>query len=234
MANTYNITVTNKSSALQGFYFFQKPAVYVGGPKVYSNSIAYGQLRPGAGGGQLQFALELQYCAGIQTQLTPPVVGQAQTGTAVVRDVDLTPQQGPATNNQYDVQIDPLGLKGPNNDSGVQPGAFRLTMPKFNPNSQKFNAGLGVKAQLDGFPHYELSNFITAEPQKNIDVQPVLQFFVATGDYLAGQVVNFTTSSVGAALCDATDGTQDFYVEYTIEGGWMVNGAPQVGLTQAA
>ncbi|MDM8545316.1 hypothetical protein QUF61_02365 [Candidatus Venteria ishoeyi] len=157
--------------------------------------------------------------AAAQTRSGEIVEGEASGTTHVIKAIDITPKTGTA-NNGTEMQINPLGLTKPSETAGVESGAFRITTPTFNPNVDKYNLGLGVK-NADGSS--ALSNFIEAEPNKNIDVQPKLVFYVQTGSYEAGIVVNFTTSSVNAAICDATDGTITFNVVYNNDGTWSVN-----------
>ena len=60
------------------------------------------------------------------------------------------------------------------------------------------------------------------QPNQNTDVQPIVKFYINTGSYTPGTVVNFTQSSANAALCDATDGTLNFKVTYEADGTWTV------------
>ncbi|WP_394847146.1 hypothetical protein LZC95_06710 [Pendulispora brunnea] len=235
MATLYTINVKNDSLQAQNFYFFQKPAVYTGGPQVYSNSIYKQKLLPYANSGSiLTFQFLQQYYAGAQTRQHPPVVGQASGFTTSSQAIDLTSATGTG-NNTTQMVVDPLGLSPAINTAGVQPGAFRIISPAFNPVLQQFNAGLAVKDAATGL--VTLSNFVTVEPSKNLDCQPVLTFYVQTGDYQAGDVINFTTSSIGAAACDTTPGYTTFNITYNLDGSWTVlpSGGQAVkvpGLTQ--
>jgi hypothetical protein len=231
MSTLYTINVTNKSQYTQDFYFFQRPAVYIGGTTVYSNSIYHSQLRSySESGAMLTFKLLQQYYAGVQDQAQQIVVGQASGYTTASQPIDLTTSSG-STNNCTTMQIDPLGLTPPAYVQGVQNGAFRIITSEFNPVTNKYNAGLAVQNQTDG--SIVLSNFINVQPNINIDVQPVLIFYVQIGSYQAGSVVNFTTSSVGAAVCDTTQGTTTFNVTYEMNGSWSVDSsAKHPGLTQ--
>ncbi|BAM90242.1 hypothetical protein S58_42570 [Bradyrhizobium oligotrophicum S58] len=56
----------------------------------------------------------------------------------------------------------------------------------------------------------------------DIDCQPVMIFYVQTGEYPAGTVVNFTNASINAAVCDATPGYTTFNVTYNADGSWSV------------
>ena len=232
MATLYKFNITNNSTQTQGFFLFQKPAEYVGGPKVFSNSIYHSQLRPFAQSGSiLTVNLLQQYFAGVQTQPKPPVVGQPSGTTTAIQAIEITPDPitPPPPTNSTDMLVDPLGLTPPTPEEGVQSGAFRITTPEFDPRLDQYNAGLGVQLDDGSQP---LSNFISAQPQVNIDCQPVVVFHIQVGNYLAGDVINFTSSAVGSADCDATSGVLTFNVEYTVSGGWVVNGERKDGLTQ--
>ncbi len=234
MSTQYTINVTNKSPNNQNFFFFQKPAIYLGGEQVYSNSIYEATLQPySTSGSVLTFNFLQQYYAGAQTQVPNLVVGQASGYTTASQPIDLTSSDpNTQTNNTTNMSVDPsLGLSVPAYTEGVQSGAYRIVTPQFNSVAEKYNAGLAIQNASTGT--VVLSNFINAEPLKNIDCQPILIFYVQTGNYEAGSVINFTTSSVGAALCDTTQGITTFNVDYNADGSWTVNSIQNyAGLTQ--
>ncbi len=89
----------------------------------------------------------------------------------------------------------------------------------FNPVLANYNAGSAVQTLTGGIV---LSNFVTAQPNSNIDCQPIIKFYVQTGTYTPGTVMNFTSSSATAALCDATPGYSSFSVSYNPDGTWTV------------
>jgi hypothetical protein len=221
MATTYLITVENHSPSAQNFFFFQEPAVYSGGSKVFINSISNKKLPAydPKEQTQIQFNLIKQYSAGVQEQLSPPKIGVAQTGLISQVQIDIT-EVGKTTNNCTEVVFDELYLTPPKNEDGVQNGAFRIKTPSFNPNEHCINVGLGG---INDKQNVILTSFINGEPNKNVDVQPIMKFYINVGDYIAGCTVNFTTSSRNAALCDATDGKTNFKVIYNADGTWDVN-----------
>ena len=232
MPTLYTINVTNHSLSPQNFFFFQKPAIYTGGETVYANSIYLQSLQPySTSGAVLTFYLLQQYYAGAQTASGTPVVGQASGYTTASQPIELTPTSG-QTNNCTQMSVTPsLGLSLPAYVDGVQTGAYRIVSPAFDPILKQYNVGLAVKNSETG--SVTLSNFITAQPNKNIDCQPVLIFYVQTGDYQAGEVINFTTSSVGSATCDTTPGYTIFNVSYNLDGSWSVTTVQeQPGLSQ--
>ena len=222
MSTIYTINVTNNSPREQDFYFFQKPAEYKGGEEVFSNSIFHSVERPSEESGSvLTFRFLQQYYAGIQTQTENLKVGEASGYTTASHPIDITSAEpNTKTNNSTHMLIEPLGLTPPTYTRGVQPGAFRIDTPTFNPALLKYNAGLAVHDKTNGM--VVLSNFISTEPGKHLDCQPILIFYVQTGGYQAGEVINFTTSSESAAQCDTTSGHTTFNVTYNANGTWTV------------
>ncbi|OOM06416.1 hypothetical protein [Clostridium saccharobutylicum] len=223
MSTEYLITVENQSPNPQEFYFFQEPAHYAGGSTVYTNTISHGKL-PAYNSGvtsQLQFSLISQYYAGVQKQLSPPIIGNAQLGIISQAAIDVT--HSGKEKNKTDVVIDEDGgiyLNTPEHEDAVQQGSFRIATPTFNPNQTKINIGLSGRNEKGAII---MSNFIIGEPTKNIDVQPIVKFYVKTGSYKQGTVVNFTESSKDSAMCDATNGTEYFTVIYKQDGSWEVH-----------
>ena len=221
MSTLITINVTNNSVFTQNIFFFQEPARYVGGHEVYSNSLYTNTLQPYDNSGAVStFSVLLQYYAGVQQQVTPPQIGQPSGYESAIRPIDLTPAAGAPTNNTTNMTLTPsLGLSLPTSSNGPLPGSFRIVTPAFNPGLTPYNAGSAVQRLGGGII---LSNFVTAQPSQNIDCQPILKFYVSTGSYLPGTVMDFTNSSATAALCDASTGFTTFNVIYNVDGTWTV------------
>jgi hypothetical protein len=223
MSTIYTINVTNNSQANQDFFFFQAPAVYTGGPLVYSNSLYSAVLPPySTSGSVLTFEMNVQYFAGAQSQFATPTVGHVSGGVTASQPVNLAPASGSGQNDATNLSVDPLGLSPAYSQPGVQPGAFRIVAPTYNPNTVgNFNVGTAIQNAAGGPP--TLSNFVVAQPNQFVDCQPVLIFYVQTGSYTAGQVINFTSASNQAASCDTTTGHTTFDVTYNIDGTWNIS-----------
>jgi hypothetical protein len=221
MATTITINVTNKSPNLQNFFFFQQPAQYSGGAQVYTNSLYTAPLLPSStSGAVLSFTMILQYYAGVQQQVQPPTVGQASGQLAASQPINLTPASGTPPANTTNMIVSPsLGLSVPVPTAGPQAGAFRIVTPTYNPALANYNAGSAIQTLQGGIT---LSNFVTAQPTTNLDCQPVIVFYVQTGTYTPGTVMNFTSSSINAAICNATPGYTTFNVTYNADGTWTV------------
>lgn len=219
MATPLTINVRNNSPTLQNLFFFQKPAIYTGGQEVYTNSLYTAALLPySTSGAILTFSVILQYYAGVQQQVNPPMIGQPSGQLAASQPIGLTPASGTPPPNTTTMSVTPsLGLSAPVSVVGPQIGAFRIITPPFNPALTNYNAGSAVQTLTGGIA---LSNFITAQPNSNIDCQPVIVFYVQTGTYTPGTVMNFTSSSATAAVCDFTPGYSTYAVEYKADGTW--------------
>ncbi|EJC80782.1 hypothetical protein Rleg4DRAFT_2435 [Rhizobium leguminosarum bv. trifolii WSM2297] len=218
MSTMLTINVKNYESQTQSFYFFQQPAIYTGGGQVYSNSLFSQSLgNYDNTGAILTFQVNLQYFAGIQQANTPPQIGASSGYSSASRAIDLAPSPGGSgkPNDWTTATVNPLGLSSPIYGEGVQPGAFRITTPVFN-SPPYFNVGSAV-AVNGGIV---LSNFVQANPASNTDCQPILKYYVQTGAYTPGVVMNFTQSSVNAALSDFTGGYSVCNVSLKSDGTW--------------
>ncbi|WP_349959101.1 hypothetical protein [Rhizobium sp. ZPR3] len=217
MSTLLTINVKNYQPQTQSFYFFQQPAIYTGGGQVYSNSLFSQSLgNYDATGAILTFQVNLQYYAGIQQANTPPQIGSSSGFASASRAIDLAPSAGGGSPNDWTTAtVSPLGLSAPVNGQGVQPGAFRITTPSFT-SPPYYNVGSAI-AVNGGIV---LSNFVQANPMNNIDCQPILKYFVQTGTYTPGNVMNFSQSSVNAALSDFTGGYTICNVSLQANGNW--------------
>ena len=221
MATIYQITVTNNSPSPQTMFFFQQPAKYSGSSTVYSNSLASQQIaaKPSVGTAQIQFTADIQIYAGVQTQSTPIEVSLVNTSSIAEVPIDVASSSNPNAKDMTTMSVDTgLALSAPVTGAGIEDGAFRIVTPTFNPVTTPYNAGLAALAQQNIL----LSNFVVANPNQNIDVMPQVIFYVATGSYTAGMVIDFDSVSNNAALCDATNGQEDFMVTYNADGTWTV------------
>ena len=215
MSTLLTINVTNLESATQGFYFFQQPAIYTGGATVYSNSLYSDSLGNYSDTGSiLTFQVNSQYYAGIQQAHGTPQLGQSSGYASASRAIDLAPATGTA-NDWTTASVSPLGLTQPKVGTGVQPGAFRITTPTYAPPAV-YNVGSAV--EVNG--GIALSNFVVANPSNNTDCQPILTYYVQTGAYTPGTVMNFSASSVNAAVCDFTGGHSIINVTLNADGTW--------------
>jgi hypothetical protein len=221
MTSPVTINVTNNSTSLQNFFFFQQPAQYSGGAQVYTNSLFTAPLLPySQSGAMLSFTPTLQVYAGAQQQTQPPQVGQVSGRLAARQPIEVAPAAGTPANDTTTMTVSPsLGLSVPVSSDGPPVGSFRIVIPTFDPVLGNYNAGLAVQS-ISG--QIILSNFVTAQPNSNLDCQPAMVFYVTIGSYDAGTVVNFTDSSTNAAECDATPGYTTFNVAYNADGTWTV------------
>ena len=148
---------------------------------------------------------------------TVPQVGQSSGYSSASRAIDLATTDGKG-NDSTIASVNPLSLSAPANTAGVQPGAFRITTPVFSA-PPYYNVGSAVNVNGG----IVLSNFVQANPNSNTDCQPILKYYVATGLYTPGSVMNFTQSSATAALCDFTGGYTVANVTLNQDGSWKVS-----------
>ncbi|HTU11879.1 MAG TPA: hypothetical protein VMG08_13390 [Allosphingosinicella sp.] len=216
MSTLLTINVRNMERN-QGFYFFQQPSIYTGGAQVFSNSLFSSQLGNfNDDASVLTFQVNMQFYAGIQEGHSSPQVGQSSGFSSASRPIDLAPASGTA-NDWTKASVDPLGLSVPVPGPGVQAGAFRITTPSYAPPAS-YNVGSAVAANGG----IVLSNFVVSEPTENTDCQPILKYYVQTGEYTRGTVMDFTQSSATAALCDFTGGYTIMDVMLNADGTWDV------------
>lgn len=223
MSTTYTINVTNESNVNQDFFIFQAPAIYSGGPKTYTNALYQELVAPASnGGGVMTFEMTKQFYAGVQEQFMTPAVGAVSGGTTACQSIELTPATGEAVGNSTIFGIKPLLLAAPGSTADTQKGAFRVVTPTFTPGQEgNYNVGVASLSKVPGGPAI-MSSFIVAEPTKTVDCQPIMKFYVATGSYTAGSVVNFSTASIKSITCDATEGYTTFQVSYKKDGTWAM------------
>ena len=219
MSTLLTINVKNLEPQTQGFFFFQQPAIYAGGPTVYSNSLYEQSLgNYSSTGSILTFQVNMQYYAGIQEAHSTPAVGQSSGYSSASRAIDLAPADGSPANDFTQATVSPaLGLSTPTHADGVQAGAFRIATPAFS-SPPFYNVGSAV--EVNG--GITLSNFVQSNPQSNTDCEPILKYYVATGQYTAGTVMDFTQSSQTAGLCDFTGGYTVIDISLGANGTWQV------------
>ena len=153
------------------------------GPGIYSNSLFSYQLAPYASSGTtLTFQCNLETMAGVQQAHGTPVVGTFSGFSSASQPIEVATTGGTSKDGTH-MSVSPLGLSPAANQPGVQPGAFRIVTPAFNPVLSTFNAGSALNSSLGGVV---LSSFIVAQPNSSIDIMPSKKFYVQTGTYVAG------------------------------------------------
>jgi hypothetical protein len=222
MAGTYQITVFNNSPKPQTMVFFQEPALYSvsGEAQVHSNCLASRQMaaKPKVGSAQIRFMTDIGLYAGVRSLSSPFEAGLSDSYVIAEVPIEIASSSNRIVKNMTRMSVDSgLALSPPVNSSGILEGTFRIVTPVFTPATTPYNVGL---AALDRH-NIMLSNYIAAPPNQSIDVKPIAKFYVATGNYVAGRIIDF--NSVSAALCDASTGKDEFQVIYNPNGTWTVN-----------
>jgi len=214
----YTITVDNNLPSAIEVYFFKAPAKYSKVDGMFVNSLATKVIQ-GKGTSQCSFEYEASYAAAALNY-------KQQSGDLKTNMISYQPLKfGYVSDMMIDKNGDPYLMKQrPATEAEskkIPNGAFAVKVPKnrqFEPLLPNYHVGLG--AISDG--KEIISSFNQASPGTLIDIQPVVQFWVAIGSMEKNSVVNFTTLSVDAALCDATNGKRDFKVTRTDTGAWQV------------
>jgi hypothetical protein len=225
MSTVLTINVQNQSPYQEQFFIFQQPAVYSGGPGSYSNSLYSRGLNGADSGDQLTFQTNTQYSAAVQeTRTATPQIGTASGYESVTQLIDLGASNNTPANNDcaqmtWDASSQALGLCAPVNNPQVPAGAFRIVTATYNPTTTPFNVGSATVVNNN----IVLSNFVIGAPNTNVDCQPILKFYVQTGSFAQGTVMNFTYSSTTAAVCDFTGGKTSILVVYIADGTWTVS-----------
>jgi hypothetical protein len=206
MSTTYiTFNIVNNSRYTQNFYLFQQPVRYGGARPPFANSLFTSPLTANqTTGATLTFAVALQYYAAAQQGKNPPQIGQPSGQPAISQPIELASSGDTRNPNSTTMTIEPtLGLSVPAWAARVPPNSFRIVTPAFNPEPASYNAGLAVQTMTGSIV---MSSFVTADPNSFIDLQPVPTFFIQTGAYPAGAVIDFADSSITAAVCDAGSG----------------------------
>ena len=217
MTALLTINVRNHEVATQNFYFFQEPGVYSSGQQVYSNCLftrALGNY-PNTGG-ILTFQVSTQTFAGIQQAHSTPQVGVASGFASASRAIDLAGSSR-SSDDWTTASLSPLGLSHPVAGAGIPKGAFRISAPPF-PLTDDYNIGTAV--EING--GLALSSFVVARPNLDTDCQPVLKYYVQTGSYTPGSVMDFGRANINAAVCDFTGGHSVIDVTLNANGTWSV------------
>lgn len=215
------INVQNSDPQTQYVYFFQQPAIYTSaaytiGGDISSNSLGSAALTSGS---FLTFQIILQNYACIQELIPYQYQSQSYYASTII---DLATSSGSGNDwTTAEVSSNSLSFSKPVNGSGVQEGAFRITTPNF-PSPPYYNIGSGVDTAVGTLRSFCISNFVQAIPQSNTDCQPVLKFYVQIGTYRSGAFIDFSQSSINAALCDFTGGYTIANVTLESNGEWDV------------
>lgn len=213
MANHFTINITNKAGGTREFFLFQEPGEFWGGSRVFSNSLGFYRLPSyESSGALLTFQVNRQLYAGVQSASDSPRVGQASGHASAAQPIERAPGRAWTT-----ASISPLGLSPAIAGQGVQPGAFRITTPAYQPHTR---VNLGSAVEMNG--EIVLSSFIEAQPNYNVDCRISDKFYIGIGGKTRGTVIDFNESSGRAALCDFNGGRTTATVVFNPDETWTV------------
>jgi hypothetical protein len=225
MPTWISINVRNLASTSKSFFCFQRPSIYTGtglSGDVYAICL-YGRELPASGTpGVWACSISSQIYAGTQMQNpSPPEPAQPSGAPPVTQAIELTPPAGgPPTSNATTLSLTPsLALSVPTSTSGPPVGAFRIVTQNFTPFINNYNIGLALETGVGML----MSNFAKAQPSSVLDCQPSPIFYVQTGSYFPGTVIDLYPPPTNVAVCDATSGSTSFKVTYNEDGSWTVD-----------
>lgn len=221
MTTLIQINLINNSNSLSVFCFFEQPANYNIAATVYSNCLQSTALLPySSSGARYTLQLTRQIYAGVEEQVISPGSAQILGYLSAAQQINIAPPvNGPQTNNATNMIVSPLGLSAPTPAQDVKEGFFRIVTPTFDASQKQYHAGPAVEHDTGAVI---LSSFIKVKPTSYLDCQPIPTFYVAMANFSAGEVINFTSLSKVAAVCDATSGVSSFKVIYNVDGTWTV------------
>lgn len=213
MANYFTINITNKTSGAREFFLFQEPGEFGGGSRVFSNSLGFYRLANyDSSGALLTFQVNRQTYAAVQSASGGPQVGQASGYASAAQPIERAPGKAWTT-----ASVSPLGLSPAVAAHGVQPGAFRITTPAYQPHT-RVNLGSGV--EMNG--EVVLSSFVEASPNNNADCRISDKFYIGTGGKARGAVIDFRESKERAAPCDFNGGRTTANIVLNPDETWTV------------
>lgn len=221
---TYTVLVNNDTNDPIDVYFFTSPAIFDGKMGEYTNSLGSQTVQPGTS--QASFTVTSGFYAAAQRFENPPEAVQTTSVALVPIGINTDKSRGGKTVLSFDKHQEavlsiPQAPAG--NSVGAVPGAFQIETPPY-PNGQGAY-GIGVGHITQG--KFALASYILSRPGMIVNVQPVIQFYISTGDTQKGADANYYSRSTSSALCDATTGTTEFLVRRTNDGRWSVNGVLQ-------
>ncbi len=203
---TYTIQIVNASQYAQNFFLFSSPPTLSWSSQIYQNALAQSQ----DVGPQTTVTYTIKnsvFASCVQTQNDQNP--QVAISKSVAMDISS------ATNNCATFSPNPFNLTV-STDASVQKGWFRITTSSYSPGNPSY---IGIGYLVDGISSFAAG--VEAEPSKNLDVEPIVKFYVATGDYTPGTLANFVEASKTAACFDFTGmGSVTMRSDYQPNGTW--------------
>jgi hypothetical protein len=225
MADRYTITVTNKSANPQNYAIFNKVPQVTGTvqEKIWSNVFATKKVAPGQ---QVVFEIINEYHA---------IVGQRQQNdskTFTVTVAGTTPVHlgrenddgtvTPGTTLSMVVEDDTPQFEPHPLPSTSQPHAFEIRTGEFSNSKAKkegYMIGLGP-AKSGGAIAGPAATFIP-EANSTYQIQPVNTYYLTTGSYTKGDLIDVTKVTTKFATIDFTRDT-DYTINHTDTGSLVI------------
>jgi len=189
MANDYFVRVLNKSSETQNYLLFNDPPTRGDLGTPYSNvwERSPGVFSPN-GTAKFQFSTDVYAVCG--STVSKQALGvKMQIDTSDFARVTLTEPKKDGVNVNMDVQSGGVGFKPPPG-TVTEAGSYGIKTASFDLNRYTyFWCGMG---KLDSDGNVQPCVTWQAKPTKSYVVTPILKFWVSTGTYTPGMVVDQT------------------------------------------
>ncbi|NOR62184.1 MAG: hypothetical protein GQ535_06795 [Rhodobacteraceae bacterium] len=152
-------------------------------------------------------------------RITPMLIPATPSGLYAHWPIELTPHDNtPELANNTVLSPEPLGLSKPAYTDGIPEGNFGFTVPSYTPrDGWDLFCGVAIDDPKQGII---LSNYVTPTPNSQIFCVPEAKYYVKSGSYRPGYVVEFSADR--AALCDFTGGNTVCNVTYKKDGTFGV------------
>ena len=197
---TYNIQVLNSSGFSKSYILFMQPPQVTstgGQPVVYTNAwVTFNGIQPGGTDTVTYTDSTFAYWA----TATMPVGPGTTMGQSGVAAVDITAQDSVPF-----IGTVPTGF-GTVTAGGAASGSYRIiAQGDFNA-SNGYLFGLARPGNVPNIPS-PVATFV-AEPNDTFNITPVINFYVADGAYVPGQIIDYTQASTNAGNVSFTGRSQ--------------------------
>jgi len=191
MANTYQITIKNRSGSSQQYFLFSSPPKINASPSpnVFTNVYQTAPTVP-SGNGTARFTITSQFYAICGTNPTP-LGAPVQISTSDFETVTLGTDTNPGTTTVVNVSEDaPAFDTNPIVARSSDGGYLVVTQHDFTfPNQNNIFVGLGADGSSGSGDVVPLAIF-PAHPGQSYNIFPVVTYYIGTGMYVPGEIID--------------------------------------------
>jgi hypothetical protein len=197
---TYIIQVLNSSGFSKSYVLFMQPPQVTatgGQPIVYTNAwVTFSGIQPGGTDTVTYTDSTFAYWA----TATMPIAPGTTMGQSGVAAVDTTAQDSVPF-----IGTVPTGF-GTVTPGGALSGSYRIIAAGDFNASNGYLFGLARPGNVPSIPS-PVATFV-AEPNDTFNITPVINFYVADGAYVPGQIIDYTAASTNAGTVSFTGKSQ--------------------------